>query len=132
MARILLIDDEASMRIMAKKVLCGDGHEVVTAANGREGLQCSADQPFDLVITDMIMPRLDQDGVDLIKELRQRCSKMPIIAISGGNHVSANDCLAMAKKLGVNFTLAKPFSRKELLAAVAAVLGLKKDVIHNG
>ena len=125
MARILLIDDEAPIRRFAAEILQRSGHEVVTAADGRAGLQRLAEQPCDLIITDLIMP--DKDGIETIVELRGRLSQVPIIAISGGGLLNADDNLKIAKMLGAKITLAKPFTGAQLLAAVQTLLGPKSE-----
>ncbi len=120
MARILVIDDEAPMRTMLQQVLERNGHEVAVATQGAEGLTLFRENPTDLVIIDIFMP--GKEGIETIVELRQQSPQTKIIAISGGGHAGTLDFLATAKHLGAHQTLAKPFERQELLAAVNAVL----------
>ncbi len=119
-ARILVIDDEASIRTMLQQMLEGSGHEVAVAAQGAEGLTLFGEHPVDLVITDIFMP--EKEGIETILELRQRSPQTKIIAISGGGRAGNLDILATAKNLGAHQTLAKPFERQELLDAVNAAL----------
>ena len=71
-----------------------------------------------LIITDLVMP--EQEGLETIRQVRKHHPKIPIIAISGGGRNSSTDYLLLARKLGAAGTLAKPFSRDELVAAMAA------------
>jgi YesN/AraC family two-component response regulator len=73
------------------------------------------------VITDMIMP--GQEGMETILELRRDFPVVKIVAISGGGRRSGADYLALAEKIGVTATLAKPFSREELKAMLDHALG---------
>jgi DNA-binding response OmpR family regulator len=120
MANILLIDDNAGMLKMQVAFLQQAGHAVTTAVNGKEGLKLVAQQPFDLVITDLVMP--EKEGIEVIIELRQKLPALKIIAISGGGRVKPEGYLVLAQKLGAAKTLAKPFSGKELVEAVTSVL----------
>jgi CheY-like chemotaxis protein len=118
MARILLIDDDAAIRKLLCTVLRSFGHTVVEAANGREGLKLSADA--DLVILDIFMPEMD--GIEVLMELRRRHAKVKVIATSGNVSSEAGDNLQAARLLGAVQTLIKPFTLKDLTAAVNGVL----------
>src|SRR5438552_5036610 len=113
MANILLIDDNAGMLKMQVEFLRHAGHAVTTAVNGKEGMSLVEKQPFDLVITDLVMP--EKEGIEVIMELRRKFPALKIIAISGGGRVNPEDYLVLARKLGATKTLAKPFSGKELV-----------------
>ena len=93
---------------------------MTAAAGGAEALKLSCKGPFDLVITDLIMP--EKEGLETIMALRRQSPTTKIIAMSGGGRNSGKDYLAIARLLGAQRTLAKPFSNAELLAAVADVL----------
>ncbi len=120
MARILVIDDEAELRIMLRQMLEHAGHEVSEADNGAVGIEIYQRDTPDLIITDIIMP--EKEGVETIIELRRADPALPIIAISGGGRLDATDFLSMAKKLGARHTLTKPFRRDQLLKAVSECL----------
>jgi DNA-binding response OmpR family regulator len=123
MLRILLIDDDSTLRRALRIALEKSGYEVVEAANGREGLAAFALQPADLVVTDIIMPEVE--GVETIRGLRKASVAVPIIAISGGGRGSAEDYLYYAKIFGANRVFEKPFDIDTLRAAVASLLGLE-------
>ena len=117
MARILLIDDDDSVRSMLRKTLVHFGHTVIEASNGKEGLELLPGANADLLITDIVMPEME--GLELLMEVRKRHPPLKIIAISGGvRHGAAGDYLHIAMHLGAAKVLAKPFSTEVLLAAV--------------
>jgi DNA-binding response OmpR family regulator len=120
MAKILLVDDNDEFREQSSQLLRRAKHTVTTAANGNEALRLVQDNVFDLVITDLIMP--EKEGIETIVKMRKKIPTLKIIAMSGGGLIAPEDYLVIARKLGVAQTLAKPFSGKELLAAVASVL----------
>jgi len=123
-ARILVIDDEMDIRSLVSRILKQEGHDVIEAADGNEGVRLFRENLPDLLITDIIMP--EKEGLETIMELRRDFPNVRTIAISGGGKALDRDtCLQFAKSLGVNRTLAKPFSRQELLDAVEDVLETK-------
>lgn len=120
MARILLIDDDAPLRSVLAESLKLAGHDVMQAEDGRQGLELFNLEPADVVVTDLIMP--GQEGIETIRRLRRDFPKLPIIAISGGMSHSPL-YLNMARHLGAQRTLCKPFNAAELLKAIDDVLG---------
>jgi YesN/AraC family two-component response regulator len=120
MARILLIDDDDSVRRVLRLMLDQFGHVVVEARNGREGIEMFMEANADLVITDIVMP--EKEGLEVLKELRKLLPAVKIIAISGGGRVNPTDYLRMAKFLGAATVLAKPISCEALIGAVNEVL----------
>ena len=116
MTRILLIDDDALARDMLRQMLERAGYDVVEAASGRDGLQQYQATAIDLIITDILMP--DQDGLEIILELRRLAPEAKIIAITGGGQSGLLDLLPVAAKLGAQWTLRKPLQRLELLEAI--------------
>jgi DNA-binding response OmpR family regulator len=122
MIHVLLIEDDASVRVALTQTLQRLGYEVAAAANGKAGLLQAMLRPPDLVITDLIMP--ETEGLETIMELKRRTPAIKIIAISGGGRLSNDDYLNVARKFGASRALAKPFSREELKAAIEATLAL--------
>ena len=116
MARILVIDDDATLCEMFRHALENAGYEVLIAYDGREGADLHRERPADLVITDIFMPQ--QDGYDTIRELREVSPRVKIIAITAGE----GDDLAKAKELGATRTFVKPINVQEFLDTVAEVL----------
>lgn len=130
MARILVIDDEELVRSALRLMLEFHGHEVTGACNGEEGIALHEKEPFDLIITDILMPR--KEGVETIMELKRDYEDLKIIAISGGGKTRVIDYLKTARLLGADVTLAKPFDNAELLAAVETCLSGKRcsSLVH--
>ena len=121
MKRILLVDDDEGIRKALSGALRDAGYVVEEASNGAIALKSYGRAPSDLVITDLVMP--DREGLETIRELRRRYSGVRIIAISGGGSGDPFDYLESAAAFGANRTIAKPFSRDEILSTVAEVLG---------
>jgi len=120
MAKILVTEDEDIVLETMQIMLEEGGHAVTCAANGREALQFLADGPYDLIITDIVMPEVD--GLELLTEVRKRYPDIKIIAVSGGGRISANDYLQTANVLGADAVMPKPFSMSDLISAVKQVL----------
>lgn len=114
--RILIIEDDQFVQNMLKQTFERAGYDVATASNGRIGLQLYRSKPFDVVITDLIMPEME--GIETITHLRKANPDIKIIAISGGGRNSPGDYLHIAEKLGVRRTFSKPVDRQALLDAV--------------
>lgn len=120
MAKILVIDDDELVRESIADVLQSAGHSVVLAANGDEGLDALGRESVDLVVLDILMPR--REGIETIRELRRSWKTLPVLAISGGDITGWNDFLGMAKALGADHTMAKPFIVSEFVGHVARLL----------
>jgi two-component system response regulator CpxR len=121
MARILVIDDEQVVRDSLQKILRREGHEVLTAADGIEGLSLWREHGAAVVILDIHMPR--SDGIETLVQLRAMHPSVPVIVISGGDQTRTLGLLGDAKLLGATRTLAKPFSLSELTTALNHALG---------
>jgi two-component system alkaline phosphatase synthesis response regulator PhoP len=115
-ARILIVDDEESDRLLAEAILERAGHEVLLAKDGEEALSMCREGPVDVVVTDLQMPKVH--GFELITALRDTDRPPPIIAVSGTGH----EQLEIADALGAKFTMSKPVNPDDLLAAVEQVL----------
>ncbi|PHR27133.1 MAG: response regulator [Desulfotalea sp.] len=125
--RILVIDDEPTVLDVIRKILEFAGYEVVVAQNGQQGVDLFREQPYDLVVTDMVMPV--KDGLQTILDLRVDSPDVPIVAISGGGNISKERYLAVAGYLDRVETVAKPFSVEALTNAVKKMLGENTDSV---
>ena len=114
--RVLLIDDEPMVRKIVRKMLERAGHEVVNVENGRAGLDRLERAPFDLIVTDIIMP--DVEGIEVLMTVRERHPSIAAVAMSGGGRMGNVDFLEVARKLGAAATLEKPFTQDALLKAI--------------
>ena len=119
--RLLVIDDDNLVRAALTDMLQTAGFEVVTASNGRLGLELLDTTPVDAVITDILMP--EQEGLETIREARQRFPDIRILAISGGGAGGGEtQLLRFAESFGADQTLSKPFTGSQLVAAVRNLL----------
>jgi DNA-binding response OmpR family regulator len=119
--KILVIDDEYFVRHTLARILRSEGHEVTTAGDGERGMAAFRAGAFDLVITDIIMPR--REGIETIRAMRKERPDAKIIAISGDPGVGDYDVLSIARKLGADDVLRKPFDAAELLGRVRRLGG---------
>ncbi len=119
--RILVVDDEDQMRSMIREMLESSGFKVSEAPDGKVALWINKEKPADLVITDIIMP--EKEGLETIMELKRYYPNVKIIAISGADDEKRKVYLDMAKKMGADNALSKPFEKEELLTAVKDLLG---------
>ncbi len=121
MLKILVIEDENLLSDLLKKFLTRDGHQVLIANDGVEGIKSYYQFRPDLIITDIIMP--EKDGIEVIVEVLKDNPELPIIAISGGRRaVTANFNLDSAEMLGVKGILQKPFTHEQLQELIESVL----------
>ncbi len=120
MAKVLVVDDNASMRTAVRRTLIKVGHEVWDVPGGEEALPLLDIVPFDLVITDVYMAAVD--GMELLTRIQQRGRPIPVMVISGGGHASADDVLDLASRCGAAATLDKPFTPRQLREAVGRAL----------
>ena len=118
--KILVIDDDEQMRVLLRQVMEWAGHEVVEAADGREGTRLQRQHRADLVITDLIMP--EQEGLETITALRRDYPGLKIIAISGGGRIGPEAYLPAARELGADRVFSKPFDVRELAETVRELL----------
>lgn len=115
--RVLVADDEAGVRAYLREVLESDRYEVTEAADGKQAMHRALAEQVDLVITDLVMP--GQEGIETIQALRREAPDIRIIATSGA---FSGQFLGMAKMLGADAALSKPFSPEALLAKVTEVM----------
>lgn len=120
MARILIIDDENLALFTLREILEEHGHDITEASDGEQGLALQAASPFDLVVTDTIMPR--KTGLDVIRELKRDFPDLKIICVSGSARSSNIDLLVKAKEYGADEAIGKPFTEDQLIAAVNRLL----------
>jgi DNA-binding response OmpR family regulator len=115
--RILLVEDEANLREGIVDLLEGDGHAVTAAGDGVTGVETGLREPFDLVVLDLMLPRLD--GMEVCRRLRAARPGMPILMLTARG---SEDDKVRGLVEGADDYVTKPFSARELLARVR-VLG---------
>ena len=117
MERLLIIEDEAPMRTALADLLASEGYRVLAAADGESGLRRALDEKPDLILLDIMMPKLD--GFTLCAELRRLGHTMPILMLTAKGQI---DDRVTGLDAGADDYLVKPFSSEELLARVRALL----------
>lgn len=120
MAKILVIEDDASFRSVLVQMLTRAGYEVRQAGDGNQAVEVCSDFNPDLVLTDIIMP--DKEGLETIQDLLTLNPNLKIIAMSGGGKFGPDSYLPLAQKLGAKASLQKPFMREELISTIESVL----------
>lgn len=116
MANILVVDDEALICSMLQIFLSRNGHDVITAEDGKQAVAAVHSNELDLMIVDIVMP--EKDGLEAIIEIRSILPDLKIIAISGGSRIGNADFLSMARKFGAIETFYKPLNNDRLLSAI--------------
>lgn len=119
-ARILTVDDSASIRLTTRVALSNAGYAITEAVDGVDGLTKLKGGQFDLVVTDLNMPNMD--GLTMIRELRKvpSCMGVPVIFLTTE---SDNELKQQAKSAGATGWLTKPFDPESLVKIVKKVLG---------
>ncbi len=119
MARILVIDDDEILLGILELALTAAGHAVTTAGDGLQAALLFRAEPFDVIVTDIMMP--NREGIETVITLHRDFPEIGIIAMSGGASTSKL-YLGIVARLGAHRTLAKPFTPQLLEEAVAGVL----------
>jgi DNA-binding response OmpR family regulator len=117
LSRILIIEDELPMRRALEDVLAAEGYRVLTASDGESGLQRAVEEKPDLILLDIMLPKLD--GYAVCAELRRLSNPVPILMLTAKGQVEDR---VQGLDVGADDYLVKPFSTEELLARVRAML----------
>ncbi|MCP4231149.1 MAG: response regulator [bacterium] len=120
--KILLVDDTKTVVLFEKMLLAGEGFDIRYAYNGQDALELIADDPPDLVLLDLIMPKMD--GYEVCTRLKSdsNTADIPIIVVSTrSSEESVERCL----NLGADYYIFKPINKLELLEKISSALGLK-------
>lgn len=114
---ILVIEDDEDIRQMICEILEEEGYDTLQAANGIEGIEMlRKHQEIGIIVTDLLMP--EKEGIETITDIRKDYPRLRILAISGGGICIPESYLSLAKAMGADATLSKPFGTQELLDAI--------------
>lgn len=119
MSRILVVDDEPGVRDLTVEILRRSGYSSHGVPTARHALELLDEEPFDLVVSDVMMPEMT--GIEFLYELRDRRPELPVVLMTGGSNEPERT--AKAVELGAARLLYKPFSHAELNAVVEEALG---------
>ncbi|VAX30209.1 hypothetical protein MNBD_NITROSPIRAE03-1436 [hydrothermal vent metagenome] len=111
--RVLVIDDEAIVRISCQRVLTPEAYDVVATSRGDEAIELLENEHFDVVLTDLKMP--DMDGFEVLKIIKERWPDIQVIIITGYGTIST---AVEAIKLGAFEYIEKPFTPEDILRVV--------------
>lgn len=120
MATFLVVDDDRLNRCLFQYALKMGRHQVIEAVDGEEGLALFWKHHPDLMIVDMVMPKMD--GWDLIQAVRSAAPHQKILAVAAKGEV----LLKKAREAGANYTLSKPFDVKEFLIIIEGCIPIKQ------
>jgi two-component system, OmpR family, phosphate regulon response regulator PhoB len=115
--RVLIADDDETVRSLLRATLPEDGYDVVEAADGSEALEHIAQQPFDLVLLDWNMPK--RPGAEVLEELKRSRPELPVVVLTAEHQPPHRE---LAETLGVDAFLTKPFSPLQLLDTIERLL----------
>lgn len=120
-ATILLVEDEELLRAGVQEMLELQGFRVITAADGQQALACLAAESIDLVVTDLVMPKMN--GIDFVQQLRTIRPDVPVIVVSGSTrNIMQRFGIDTIQVPGANASLPKPFKGVDLVAQIRQLL----------
>jgi DNA-binding NtrC family response regulator len=125
-AKILIVDDEANTLASLSRAFRLAGHEAVVCDNAARALELALTQPFDLILSDVVMPR--RDGLALLEDLKKADVNAPVVMMSGQAHI---EMAVRATRLGALDFLEKPLSTEKLLVTVENALKLTRLETEN-
>lgn len=115
--RILIVEDEEDLTLIIADTLRGQGYEVITAADGLAGLDRFKSEGSDVVVADVMMPKMD--GFSMAKEIRKSSPTVPLLFLTAKSTI---DDIEEGFEIGANDYLRKPFELRELIARIKALL----------
>ena len=126
MGTILVIDDDESLNRILEHMLSEDGHQVATASDGQRGLELFKKDTFDIVLTDLMMPKLD--GMGVLKEVKRISKETIVIFITA--HGTVENALE-ACRLGAADYITKPFSHEQLSFVIEKAITMRELLSEN-
>jgi DNA-binding response OmpR family regulator len=124
--RILIVEDEETLANLIKGGLEDESYSVDVAYDGEEGLFLAENEPFDIIILDIMLPKLN--GIELLKKLRKKNISTPVLMLTAKSEIEDK---VLGLNSGADDYLTKPFSFDELLARIKAILRRHFNVVDN-
>jgi CheY-like chemotaxis protein len=118
--KVCVIDDDDLVRQAVTSLLQSQGLEVIVASDGDAAMAVIGNQPPALIITDIMMP--NRDGIEIVRDAKRRFPNTPILVMSGSSIAGDIDYLQLARKLGADAHIKKPFDHAAFLGCVNALL----------
>lgn len=115
--RILLVEDETTLAMIISETLAGEGYEIAVAKNGIEGLEMYRHSGADIVVADVMMPKMD--GFEMARQLRSFDADVPLLFLTARSTI---DDIVEGFEIGANDYLKKPFKMKELIVRIKALV----------
>jgi two-component system alkaline phosphatase synthesis response regulator PhoP len=125
--RILVVEDEPALRLSLSDRLRSEGYEVETAADGERGFARAREEPFDLLVLDVMLP--GRSGFDVCRDLRREGIETPVLMLTARGEVIDR---VLGLKLGADDYLVKPFDSRELVARIEALLRRAQPDTESG
>jgi len=120
--RILVIDDDIDLTHSLKELIEDNGISVEIAYNGSEGIIQHKKSPYNLIITDIVMPVMD--GLEVIMWIKENSPSTKLLVVSGGGYFDSKDYLIMAKQLGADYVLQKPYELEKMQLIIKKLLAI--------
>lgn len=124
--KILLVEDDATLLFIVEDALAREGFEVITAGNGESGLRKFGDVAPDIIVADVMMPKMD--GFEMVKHIRQKSPQIPVLFLTAR---TALDDLLHGFEIGANDYIRKPFQIAELVVRIKALLRRTGSPVEN-
>lgn len=122
MKRILILEDDIQYQKYIETILSAEGYQVTALSDGKQGLAALEEGTFDLLITDVFMPKVD--GIIVLLHIRNKYHNMKVICMTGGGQGRIpEEVLNASKTLGAHKNLKKPFTKIKLLPLVRELVG---------
>ncbi|HHN65804.1 MAG TPA: sigma-54-dependent Fis family transcriptional regulator [Nitrospirae bacterium] len=119
--RVLVIDDEAIVRVSCERVLKPEGYEVMVTSRGDEAIELLEKEKYDVVLTDLKMP--DMDGMEVLRIIKERWPDIQVVIITGYGTIST---AVQAIKMGAYEYIEKPFTPQDILEVVEKAMSERK------
>jgi CheY-like chemotaxis protein len=125
MASILIVDDDPTVRLIARELLRDGDHAVVEAADGDLAMAVIAAVPLDLIVLDLLMP--NRDGLEVLRHVKASYPDIRVLAVSSGGRIGAVSYLETARVFGADGVMMKPLRLDTFASMVEALLGIPAD-----